>query len=790
MPAIQIADLNNAKTDVDHIADIANSEELTATDRLGRTKPTLEGLRQAYPNAEPAAAAAAASAGDASASAALAQDWATKTSSEVVVGQGYGSKKYSNDAATQAAVATTQAGLATTAKTAAEAARDAAFAASRIYASAAAGDTATTSGQYYWVVSSTPGEAMQLWLHNGTGGSDTGVRTPHARLGSVLDDLPGPILGTDTLMQAMGRLQEQINQITGAGMPAGALGIWYADQFSTARRAVVPNAVSTAPTSYNLLAAPRGMFTDIYYWHKIGSPTVADNVATSSDGTLRASTLVMAAGQGLNPFTALPLAAGTYTLVAEVKRKSDQSTDQNFTLGIKGVNSSVKVATSSWQRFAYTQTITASSNVDVRIATDGTNAANLEIGELSLYPGSVDLGPEVYAGHLYPGFNAFDPNINYASGALNLDGNLKTALLQFTQGQTLTAFTVVCVAARNGGNTGTGAGTSSTIISDAHNFNALTAQHLEGGKPQTEFGGTTAAVYLEGAGMWEVNSGGFHATAHRYDGTNFDLWNDNAKMLSKAASSLSATISGDFYAGMYFAPGYDNPFHRLAAMALYPFALTDAQVRQAVSALKARVAKSQTVVMQNVYVAEGDSISDTNFSNTTTHYPGIFVANSSPKMVGACYAVSGSSISNLNARAASVDAIIPAVTGGRKFILSVLCGTNDLTGTDAASFLTSLAAYCDARRAAGWKVVVGTILPRSDAGAATFNSRRATVNAAITSSWVGVHCNAVADFAADATMGPDAAAANTTYYLDGVHPTNAGQTILESIIRPVINGLQ
>jgi hypothetical protein len=43
MSAITITDLNNAKVDVEHIADIANSEDLTATDRLGRTKKTLEG---------------------------------------------------------------------------------------------------------------------------------------------------------------------------------------------------------------------------------------------------------------------------------------------------------------------------------------------------------------------------------------------------------------------------------------------------------------------------------------------------------------------------------------------------------------------------------------------------------------------------------------------------------------------------------------------------------------------------------------------------------------------------
>jgi hypothetical protein len=43
MPALNIDDLNNGKKDLDHIAEVATSEKLTATDRLGRIKSTLLG---------------------------------------------------------------------------------------------------------------------------------------------------------------------------------------------------------------------------------------------------------------------------------------------------------------------------------------------------------------------------------------------------------------------------------------------------------------------------------------------------------------------------------------------------------------------------------------------------------------------------------------------------------------------------------------------------------------------------------------------------------------------------
>ena len=62
MTQITAADLTNAKSDVDTIANIANSTSTSVTDRLGNTRRTLYSLANEFPNASDNAAAAAASA--------------------------------------------------------------------------------------------------------------------------------------------------------------------------------------------------------------------------------------------------------------------------------------------------------------------------------------------------------------------------------------------------------------------------------------------------------------------------------------------------------------------------------------------------------------------------------------------------------------------------------------------------------------------------------------------------------------------------------------------------------
>lgn len=157
MLAITITDLNNAGLDAAHMAAIATSPALTATDRLGVTKKTMAGLAADYPQATANAAAALSSA-------------------------------LASEASRQASGAS--AGAAATAKAAAEAARDAATINGKVYATTAAGLAATTTTQYFTVPSPDSAEHLILYLNN-AGVAVEQKRYPSARLSLLNRDKIG-----------------------------------------------------------------------------------------------------------------------------------------------------------------------------------------------------------------------------------------------------------------------------------------------------------------------------------------------------------------------------------------------------------------------------------------------------------------------------------------------------------------------------------------------------------------------------------------------------------------------
>lgn len=180
--------------------------------------------------------------------------------------------------------------------------------------------------------------------------------------------------------------------------------------------------------------------------------------------------------------------------------------------------------------------------------------------------------------------------------------------------------------------------------------------------------------------------------------------------------------------------------------------------------------------------AEGDSLTaGTNTGGTS--FITIYSTDASPALTSYYIsAVGGSQVSGMVSRAAALDATL----GDAWNFLSVMIGTNDFSsGANRPVFLADLAAYLDARRAAGWIVILNTIPPRNNAA---FNIERNIVNGYLRS-WVGVHCDEIVNH--DATLiGQDATAADLTYFqVDGTHPTVAGQTLLEVNFKAVLDAM-
>lgn len=190
------------------------------------------------------------------------------------------------------------------------------------------------------------------------------------------------------------------------------------------------------------------------------------------------------------------------------------------------------------------------------------------------------------------------------------------------------------------------------------------------------------------------------------------------------------------------------------------------------------------------FVAEGDSITDANISVGSGYANAANTLASPTNNTFTNKAVSGSTVADLVSRAAAVDALlVPAAAN----ILSVLIGANSFGDGNPNALLATIASYCDARRAAGWYVILCTVLPRgappsqfeTDRSVANPELRLWATNGSIVS---GKHCDRICDFAADPVMGISTGATNTTYFAgDQTHPTFAGQGRMRDIFWPVLD---
>ena len=138
----------------------------------------------------------------------------------------------------------------------------------------------------------------------------------------------------------------------------------------------------------------------------------------------------------------------------------------------------------------------------------------------------------------------------------------------------------------------------------------------------------------------------------------------------------------------------------------------------------------------------------------------------------ATWAVSGRTVATMLANGATnIDPLIKIANN----TLVIWGGINDNGASTAQQIYDNLAAYCRARKAAGWnKVIVCTEI---DSTAAGWTAKKNTLNGLIAAdhSWA----DAVADLGADARLQN---ASDATYYTDGTHLTAAGYAVVAGIV--------
>lgn len=123
-------------------------------------------------------------------------------------------------------------------------------------------------------------------------------------------------------------------------------------------------------------------------------------------------------------------------------------------------------------------------------------------------------------------------------------------------------------------------------------------------------------------------------------------------------------------------------------------------------------------------------------------------------------------------------------------ILVISTGWNDVNGGETAlTIKAQFAAYCLARKALGWKVVVAPLPIANYPGQpGVYPAIRLEVNAWLAQHW-HEFADAYADFSADPVIGNNANTTNTVYWQDQLHMTQAGYAVWAQYLKSAVETL-
>ncbi len=619
------------------------------------------------------------------------------------------------------------------------------------------------------------------------------------------------------------------------GLPSeSAIGVWLAKNYDATKKAI-PNSASAVSLQSIITRNPRGIFTTGKVPGNSGgggflgggfdNMTVTEKYAANADGLTMGTRIVFATtANGLRYRNSFTLPAGTYTVV--IQAKSNTGSDQGFLMSHNGgTTTSTKTATSSWQTFTHEFTLASSTSCDIRFMkpTASPASGDFVIDNAFVWAGNAASVPSSirWGGHLLLGNSTID-SISCTGGELALT-SAQAGHMAFDAVNSGNEWSIYACVKRTAAYTTAGLGRfpfffppNETATSTWGTSGPLSLGDFDAeGFTRGIFGSTAKYASGKKGAAWTsgdqpdlATDAGYHVISMKCKGTGNDdnntieIWIDDCILFTTIDTQTQSALTW-FVAAI----GGNNGLarHSVNGLAAYAKYHTEEETKQTIEALIDNAATSSITVTRpkNLIIVEGDSITVGPATNS-------YAQQAIPNLTGTGLTVmnwaaqSGSKLSthtttglNVTDRLTSFHLPgIPDDLTGRRCVYSILIGANDLSDyASAAAYLADLYAVTDQVRAAGAKVVICTAIPKSSAwsGYLTHNSYRATLNAQLRLDVVGgggaEKFDALADFAADGTIGDDADASNATYYVDGLHLTAAGHAIAEPIWRAAVNGL-
>ena len=211
-------------------------------------------------------------------------------------------------------------------------------------------------------------------------------------------------------------------------------------------------------------------------------------------------------------------------------------------------------------------------------------------------------------------------------------------------------------------------------------------------------------------------------------------------------------------------------------------------LKDSIDVLKSQILSvlAETRLSNANIVIDGNSLTSTSVQFGGTPFPtqmkGIEPFKNNNSTIRS-YGVGGQNIDEMSSDAAAQ--IDTSISSNKRNILIVWEITNQLALTkNPRTVINKLWSYCDARKSAGWTVIVLTSLPRnSDLGSSytlsTYNSDLLTANGYVMSEY-SAHAKAYIDVRSEPCLSNYS---NSCFANDGVHLSNSGYLAIANLIK-------